>query len=232
VKDVTTTGKPERDEPTTTRGPRAPRSGEQDTFPAPLATAPARIGDLTFEEYVDRVRLFHGYAAPGVLIGGFMVDLARSLLPAGTLFQAICETRVCLPDAVQLLTPCTLGNGRLHTFPVGRFALALYDKTTGAGFRVWVDAGRLEPFPEIRAWFLKTKGKAEQDPDLLQLEIAEAGGAILGVRRVQVAAAFLRKHKLGNVGLCPVCGESYPMAQGDRCGGCRGELPYTDSLDS
>ena len=98
----------------------------------------------------------------------------------------------------------------------------------GPGFRVWVDAGRLELFPEIRAWFLKTTSKSEQDSARLRREIAEAGGAILGVRRVEVAAVFLRKHKLGHVGLCPVCGESYPIAQGDRCGGCRGELPYTD----
>jgi formylmethanofuran dehydrogenase subunit E len=59
------------------------------------------------------VKSFHGYVAPGVVLGGVMVDLARRQLPPEVLFDAVCETRHCLPDAVQLLTPCTLGNGWL-----------------------------------------------------------------------------------------------------------------------
>ena len=39
------------------------------------------ICSYTFEEYVERVRSFHGFAAPGVVIGGFMVDLAYQHLP-------------------------------------------------------------------------------------------------------------------------------------------------------
>ena len=43
------------------------------------------ICSYTFEEYVERVRAFHGFAAPGVLIGGFMVDAACRSLPEKTL---------------------------------------------------------------------------------------------------------------------------------------------------
>ena len=39
------------------------------------------IRNYTFEEFVERVKEFHGYAAPGVIIGGFMVDLAYRSLP-------------------------------------------------------------------------------------------------------------------------------------------------------
>src|SRR5208282_754967 len=62
-----------------------------------------KILAYTFEEYSALVRKFHGSAAPGVMIGGFMVDLAYSRLPSGGLFDVICETAKCLPDAVQLL---------------------------------------------------------------------------------------------------------------------------------
>ena len=31
------------------------------------------IRNYTFEEFVERVKEFHGYSAPGVIIGGFMV---------------------------------------------------------------------------------------------------------------------------------------------------------------
>ena len=66
---------------------------------------PVQIGPYGFEDYLGLVKAFHGNVAPGLVIGGFMVDLAQRRLPAGVLFDAICETRNCLPDAVQLLTP-------------------------------------------------------------------------------------------------------------------------------
>ena len=39
------------------------------------------IRSYTFEEYVERVRSFHGFAGPGVLIGGFKVEVAYRRLP-------------------------------------------------------------------------------------------------------------------------------------------------------
>ena len=114
-----------------------------------------RVGRYTFEEYCEVCKGFHGAAAPGVLVGGLLVDLARRSLPVGTLFEAICETRACLPDAIQLLTPCTTGNGRLRIVNVGRFALTLYDK-----YHRPRDArpSGCEPnwtgYPEVKSWFL------------------------------------------------------------------------------
>ena len=104
----------------------------------------------TFEEFAERVRVFHGFAAPGVMIGGFMVDLAYQHLPREGLFDALCETSKCLPDAIQLLTPCTAGNGWLKVVHTGRYALALYEKSTGVGIRVHVDSAKLDAWPEIK----------------------------------------------------------------------------------
>lgn len=185
-----------------------------------------RIGSHSFGEYCSIVERFHGSPAPGVLIGGYMVDLARQGMAEGVLFEAICETRVCLPDAIQLLTPCTTGNNRVKVVHVGRFALTLYDKVTGIGFRAFLDVSKLNRWSEIRTWFLKLKPKSEQDGVRLLEEIGAAGTSILGVEPVTVKPAFLEKSKLGPVRLCPSCGEAYPNSDGDRCGGCRGELPY------
>jgi formylmethanofuran dehydrogenase subunit E len=63
------------------------------------------------EEYIKIIEKFHGWAAPGVVIGESMVDWAQELLGGQVEADAIGETRHCLPDAVQLLTPCTCGNG-------------------------------------------------------------------------------------------------------------------------
>ena len=68
------------------------------------------IGSYTFQEFKRLAENFHGYAAPGLLIGGYMVEMAKARIPEGTLFEAVVETRKCLPDAVQLLTLCSAGN--------------------------------------------------------------------------------------------------------------------------
>ncbi|MHB8173416.1 MAG: FmdE family protein [Nitrospirota bacterium] len=189
-----------------------------------------RIGKFSFDEFCEVVREFHGSPAPGVLIGGYMVDMACGELPKGVLFEALCETGPCLPDAVQLLTPCTLGNGRIHVMHVGRYALTLYDKVTGEGARVFVDAQRLAAWPETQAWFLKLKPKAQQDSARLMAEIQDVGTALLGVRRVVVDISRIRREKVGPVRLCPECGEAYPSSDGELCGGCIGRLPYVKEI--
>jgi formylmethanofuran dehydrogenase subunit E len=70
-----------------------------------------KLGTYSYDEYVQLVKSFHGNMAPGLLIGGFMVDLAMKNFPPGELYNAICETAVCLPDSGQLLTPYTMGKG-------------------------------------------------------------------------------------------------------------------------
>ena len=185
-----------------------------------------KVISFTIEEYIQRVLSFHRYEAPGVIIGGFMVHRAREQMPEGVLFEAICETSKCLPDAVQLLTPCTTGNGRLRIIDSGRFALSLYDKYHGNGFRVFLDPGKLKDWPEINAWFFKLKPKQEQDQALLLDQIKEAGGTVCGISPIQVNPRFLKKKKTGNRVICPSCGEAYPAEDGKICRACQGESPY------
>lgn len=180
----------------------------------------------SIEDYLKMVEEFHGFRAPGVLIGGFMVDHAMKNRPAGDFFDAICETPVCLPDAVQLLTPCTYGNGWLRVVDVGRYALALYEKHGGAGVRVHLDAVKLDGFPEIKDWFLRLKPKREQDSDALCRQIIEAGSLILGMRMVKVDPSFLGKEHGKGIVICSVCGEAYPAEAGKSCLACRGTPLY------
>jgi len=178
------------------------------------------------ENYLHLVQSFHGYMAPGVIIGGFMVNLAKRNLPEGTLFNAICETPVCLPDAIQLLTPCTMGNGRLKILNFGRFALSLYDKNKGDGYRVSLDSTKVHQWPEIRSWFFKLKPKLEQDEGLLLGQIKEAKDMLCRIETVLVRSQFLRKKKRGEIVICPCCQEAYPAKDGEVCRGCQGESPY------
>jgi formylmethanofuran dehydrogenase subunit E len=186
------------------------------------------ICTYSFEEYLHLVKSFHGHLAPGLIVGGFMVDLAMKNLPEGEFFDAVCETPVCLPDAVQILTPCTIGNGWLSVAPFGKFAVTLYEKYNGKGVRVYLDNEKLKAWPEIRDWYLKKKKKSEQDKDLLMAQIKEAGYEVLGVQKLQVDPEKVRRKKMGPVGICPACGEAYPMCDGDKCRSCQGDTPYKD----
>jgi formylmethanofuran dehydrogenase subunit E len=186
-----------------------------------------KICTYSYEEYVNQVKKFHGTLAPGLVIGGFIVDLAMKNLPEGELFDAICETPVCLPDAVQLLTPCTIGNGWLSIVSFGRFAITLYEKYSGRGVRVFLDTEKLNHWPEVRDWYLKKKKKDQQDVEALFGQIKEAGHQLLSVQRVQVEPEKVRRKKMGPVDICPVCGEAYPAKHGEKCLNCQGETPYT-----
>ncbi len=181
------------------------------------------IENYSFEEFKALAERFHGYAAPGLLLGGYMVALAKSRLPEGTLFEAISETRKCLPDAVQLLSLCSMGNNWLKVRDLGRYAVSLYDKHTGRGVRVSVSLEKLKVWTEYYSWLMKLKPKKEQDENQLLAEIEEAGDTVCVVEEVVVDSSLLgHKHSCG-IAICPICGEGYPEDNGPICRGCQGE---------
>jgi len=186
------------------------------------------IGPYSFEEYIDKVRSFHGSIAPGMLAGGIMVDIAQNNLPEGELFDVICESGHCLPDAVQLLTPCTIGNGWLKIVNTSRYALTFYNKYSGDGIRVYLDADKLSAWPEVRSWFLREKPKHEQSLEGIIREFKEAGPELFGTRLVQVKPECVlnKKKKKPPIAICPSCKEAYSSDLGDICPACQGKTPY------
>ena len=190
------------------------------------------IGEYTFQEFKQKASEFHGYPAPGLLIGGYMVEAAKARLPEGTLFEAMVESGKCLPDAVQLLTPCTIGNNWMKVTLLGRYAVSLYDKHTGEGVRVALESEKLKRWPEIHAWFMKRTPKAEQDTEALFAEIEAAGDSICSIRPVVIHKRWLGHGRKSDVDVCPVCTEAYPVADGAICRGCQGEAPYIEIEDA
>ena len=184
------------------------------------------IGSYSFEEYKCLVESFHGNLSPGLIIGGYMVDLALRHLPEGESFDDICETTVCLPDAIQLLTRCTVGNGRLNIIDVGRMAVTLYENNRGEGVRVYLDHVKLKPWPAVEQWYLKQT--EDHDIDLLIEHVKQAGHRILSIQFKRVDPLIIRRQPMGTVADCRICGEIYPLKDGDRCRGCCGELPYIE----
>jgi formylmethanofuran dehydrogenase subunit E len=183
------------------------------------------------EHYLVALEEFHGWRAPGAVIGGFMVDLAQEGLPSGIEADALVETYHCLPDAVQLLTPCTFGNGWLKVLDWDKFALSLYDKKTLEGVRVWLDLAKARGFPEIYAWYMRLAPKKALPMEILLDRILAAGRTILSSAPVRITAFYEKKGK-GEIAVCSGCSEAYPARQGDPCLACQGHgyfelLPVT-----
>jgi len=179
-----------------------------------------------FEEALELVRSFHGFPAPGLVLGVKMVSQVMDSLPKNILFDAICETSSCLPDAVQILTLCTIGNAWLKVIDFGKFAVTLYDKSNGNGIRVFLDPYKLKQWPEFYGWFYKLKPKRDQNTDRLLDEIQAAGIDVLSFGYVQVKDQHLTKQSKGSISTCPVCKEAFPEKDGIICKACQGKTPF------
>jgi len=187
-----------------------------------------KVGKYTYEEFMELAKEFHGYPAAGLLLAGYMVEKAKGLIDKDVQFQAISETQFCLPDAIQMLTPCTVGNGGLAILDLGLYALSIYDKENGKGVRVAMDPGKVDPYPELKAWYLKLKPKSKLDENLLFEDIKRAGDAVTSVKEITVMPGFLEKPSKGEIAICPKCKEGYPLKNGDVCRLCGGNSPYQD----
>lgn len=182
------------------------------------------------DDYMRLVKSFHGSIAPGLLVGGYMVDLSVKHIGDGIFFDAISETPSCLPDAIQLLTPCTAGNGRLRIMDFGRFALTLYNSENGEGVRVSLDYRRLDEWVDVKTWFFRLKPKREQDTERLRDQIIDANYDLLSLEKMVIKKEFLPvKRSSGAITICPCCREPYPENDGKHCRACQGMNPYACS---
>jgi formylmethanofuran dehydrogenase subunit E len=185
-----------------------------------MTTLRSHKGKIGLEDYFEAVEVFHGHLAPGLVLGGFMVDWALEAMEASELLDAVVETRKCLPDAVQILTKCSVGNGWLRILDWGKLALTLYDKDSLEGARVHLDALRLGPYPRVRAWAMKEKPKAENPMEPLIDEMVRAGRQVLTFEKVILESVPELSPPYGQPKICVQCGEAFRSGAGETCHGC------------
>lgn len=178
------------------------------------------------EEVLETIERFHGWKSPGVVIGAYMIDLAQECIGPTVEADAIVESRHCLPDAIQLFTPCTFGNGWMKVLNWDEFALTLYDKKSLEGFRVWLDLVKTRKFPNLYNWYMRLVPKQSLPLHVLLESILEAGRSMLSFAPATVTRYFGKENKL-EIGVCSGCGEAYPCRQGNMCLACQGEGYYS-----
>lgn len=184
------------------------------------------ICGLRYEDFLIRMEEFHGYRSPGILVGGMMVEAGLQQLGETPYLNVVTETIICLPDAVQLLTPCTVGNGFLQILDWGKFALSAYDRLTLSGIRTWLNYDCLADYPLIHSWFERSSQNKEKPVfEKLAAEILKAGSDLIAHQPVRLQRA-LKDTQPVPTGRCPQCGESYPLHFGPSCPSCGGQAYY------
>ncbi len=196
---------------------------------------------MTFEEMekvAEELFIFHTKRAPGLVIAVAMVDLAREALgPVKDKLNAIAESQVCISDAIQVMTGCTIGNKYLRILKnIGRFALILFDRADGRGIRVSVDPSRIDPTvtPEIHKFFFRNRGPEveaggparEESSRRIIREFRTIGPEMFVVRKVRIKE-FGKPEMLPAL-RCPSCGETFLQRSQDHieCDFCSGKTAY------
>jgi formylmethanofuran dehydrogenase subunit E len=108
------------------------------------------------------------------------------------------------------------------------YALSLFDKYTGEGVRVYLDARKQSRWEDVADWYLKRKPKPEQNSERILKQIRAAGDRMVAVEPVLVQDDFLIKRSKGSIRFCPLCREAYPERHGELCRRCRGDSPYRE----
>ncbi len=199
-----------------------------------LAQAAALGVPEHLQRMIGRCSEFHTYPAPGLVMGVFMVDWAMEGLGAmpGEKLFAVAETKKCLPDALQVIAHCTIGNNRLRVLNAGRFAIAMNRPSTAptsTGVRIAVDGVQLETFPTLRAWFMHDRAFDRKTmTGALFDEILGGGRRYLALERV--AVRFDPKKEWA-AGRCACCGEPVPntLLRHGVCAAC-GDQRYYEPL--
>ena len=116
------------------------------------------IGSYSYEDYVHLVEFFSRQSGAGAAHRGLYRRSGPEKPAAGEFFDAICETSICLPDAVQLLTPCTIGNGWVEDLRRRPLCRDPVRKRKWRGkIRVHLDSEKLKPWPEFNAWYFRAE---------------------------------------------------------------------------
>ncbi|MBF0410813.1 MAG: formylmethanofuran dehydrogenase subunit E family protein [Candidatus Riflebacteria bacterium] len=194
--------------------------------------------EIEKKKFADECARFHTKDAPGLVIGVEMIDFALDIFgkPEDKIL-AVVETAVCLPDVIQTMLGCTLGNRNIKVIPsLGRYAVTIYDRKNGRGVRVAIDLSKIDKdeTPEIFKFFHRTRDpevetnmeKRKISGSIILSEFYKVGRKILKTENVNVK--IFGKPEIPRAATCQVCFESFLQKNADQeiCLYCSKEEQY------
>jgi formylmethanofuran dehydrogenase subunit E len=184
------------------------------------------ICGFSFDQFVIDMEAFHGDRAPGIVVGGLMLEAALAKVGETPDLAIVVETYNCLPDAAQMLTHCTIGNGGLTVYDWGKFALTAYNRNSLTGVRTWIVTEAVARWPLIDQWFNPTRPRSgPPEFESLAKELIRARSELIGLRDVNIVLKEDAGQKKKTC-ICPDCGESYFLKCGSKCSTCQGMAYY------
>jgi formylmethanofuran dehydrogenase subunit E len=183
---------------------------------------------------VDAAVELHGHLSPGVALGIRMSRVALERLGArrrDRRLLAIAETPLCLPDAIQVVTGCTLGNKNMVVKDYGKLALTLIRRDINRGVRVALRENGA-PLPgKIRRWVTRRGGKKtrKEEHELAHM-LLNLDERYLTIAEVELKS--LPRPRRTRITACEECGELAPRGltttrDGKRlCRACTGKAYY------
>jgi formylmethanofuran dehydrogenase subunit E len=149
-----------------------------------------------------------------------MVDWILETMDPDRPLNGLVETRKCLPDAVQLLTKCSTGNGWMRIMDWGKLALSLYDIETEKGVRVHLDPIKVNRYPLVKAWAMKEVPKKENPLEPLIQEMITGWRNMFTLKPITVGDVPVSHNPYEIPRLCTRCGEPFRHGTEETCQGC------------
>jgi len=183
---------------------------------------------MVSEEFIRRVKEFHGHICPFVVLGLRAAEIALSRLGVKDVgvvetvredVVAVVEVNNCFADGVQVFTHCTFGNNSLIYMDTGKNAVTVFRRGSRRGVRIYVDAERIKEkyFPKealelFRKVVVERVGSVE---DVIRLhKLWEEVGLVMArvpeedfiIQDVEVVEEFERAPMFESI-RCSKCGE-------------------------
>lgn len=180
------------------------------------------ITDPKLLSQIERLVPFHGYLSTGVFVGIQIYNIARRTLgfSEGERLFVTSEILSCMPDPLQVLGGCAIGNKGLKIEDQGRVAAKISRRAprgvaAAKGVRIVLDPAKTASYPRLHSRYMNTE-KVPNEEAISDLIRAEEGVYTWEMVDLEVPERPEKK-----VAVCHSCRESFVL-QGDErsCKSC------------
>ncbi len=176
------------------------------------------MSETRIETALREIGRFRRAVEPGIAYGIKMIFSVQKFLKIKDLRKVnllvVAETSRCLPDAIQFLCGCTIGNRRLVIKDHGKMAATFFNRDAGRAVRVTISPKFQKRDVQRSKEFMHLKGKREfaeiesrrlQDAlDILRVPDEE----LLRFQEVEITESLSAIFVPSGIVFCEECGES------------------------
>ncbi|GAB5046090.1 FmdE family protein [Thermodesulfovibrio sp. TK110] len=159
-------------------------------------------------EFAER---FHGHRSPGLVLGMRMVQLIYKKMgdmPKGKKIFGIAETRMCLPDALQIEAQTTTGNKNLIVYNYGKLALSIVLRENGEGYRVSLKKEAIDASARIKKFLLREGKLSHEERDKLIEDFLNLDEKYFKIEKIRIRLP--QRDEQQEIVECTECGELQP----------------------